>query len=150
PMDPRHLTVAALAGVTLATTTAQADCPTDIRDMAPVGFLASQTKALLAPNEPDAAGPVLEARVGAAGTMQASDGAAMAAAGSEVGGTAAIGGEVRARGGSLAGCASADVIDVRDASAHVTASGQVPLLFAGLAVGLTLDRDVVLPLAARP
>lgn len=135
---------------------AVADCPTDISETAPIGFLADVTRAVTSPDEPTPHG--FEARLDAAGGMRAVGGAGAVGDGSEhamdvsrdIDGTAAIGGELRLQRGSKAACLSADLVDISNASAHVTASAQVPLLFTGLRAGFTYDRDITLPLAARP
>lgn len=141
-----RLTVLTLAATLAAVTSADADCPTNIRDMAPTGLLASITQLATSPGEIDAP-PGVQARIGAAGGMRAEGGRDMAEA--SVDGSAGIGGEVRAQRAGFTGCASGDVIDVRDGSAHVTASGQIPLLITGLTLGFSLDRDVTRPLSAR-
>ena len=134
-----------LATLTLLAGVAHADCPTNIRDMAPTGFLASTTRLLTSQGEGDP--PPFQAQIGAAGGVRAEGGEQRVDP--VVDGSAGIGGEVRAQRSGFTGCASADVIDVREGSAHATASGQVPLLFTGLTLGFSLDRDVTQPLSAR-
>lgn len=143
-MSPRP----ALVLTTLVVTTglATADCPTDLREVAPTGFLASQTRAITAPGEIDTT-PAFEARIGAAGGVRA--------AGSvddrDVGGTGGIGGEIRGRRKSgLSGCASADILDVREGAAHATASANIPFFFTGITFGMSADRQIRLPLSSRP
>jgi len=145
-MAPRP--VVTLATLLVTSTVAAADCPTDLRELAPTGFLASQTQALTAPGEVDTT-PSFEARIGAAGGLRAAGG--NDAVEPDVGGTGGIGGEIRGRRASgLSGCASADLLDVREGSAHLTASANVPLFFTGLTFGVSANRQIRLPLSSRP
>lgn len=143
-MDLRPATL--LATLLATTASAAADCPTDLREIAPTGFLASQTQAITAPGEVDTT-PSFEARIGAAGGLRATG----ASDARDVGGTGGIGGEIRGRRKSgLSGCASADLLDVREGSAHLTASANIPMFFTGMTFGVSADRQIRLPLSARP
>lgn len=130
------------AGITsLVAVRAHADCPTNLSELPATGFLAQTTRALLGgPPHPDR--PALTARIGVAGGMLADDTAVIA--------SASASGEVTAQHKGASACASADVVDAYDTSARITASGQVPLFFTGLAVGAAFDHDVTLPLSSRP
>src|SRR5512143_1638116 len=135
-----------IAGVLAASALpASAECPTKVRDLPATGFLASAIRAELAeidgvPVEKEDL-PAVDASIGVAGGVRADRG--------EVAETGSLTGQVLAHHGTLTGCVSGDVLDVRAGSAHVSASGQVPFFITGLGIGASLDRDIRLPLAAR-
>ena len=85
--------------------------------------------------------PTIEAQVAAAGAVSGDANA--------VSPTGAASGQFLARRGGLTGCASADVLDVADGQARLTASGQVPLLISSVGLGAAVDREIRLPLSAR-
>jgi hypothetical protein len=128
-----------------AARTAAADCPTRTDELPATGIIASATRmAMEEVGVPQADVPTsgMSAQVSAAGGMRADN--------TDVASTASVAGMVSAHSKSgFAGCASADLVDVADGAAHATASAQVPFLFTGLAFGLSFDRHVELPLAAR-
>jgi len=135
-----------IAGVLVATAVpASAECPTKVRDLPATGFLASAIREELAeingaPVETEDL-PAVEANIGVAGGVRADSG--------EVAETGSLTGRVLAHRGTLTGCVSGDVLDVRAGSAHLAASGQVPFFITGLGLGASLDRDIRLPLSAR-
>lgn len=137
-----RLTLAALATVT---GTAAADCPTRTDELPATGIIASATR--MAMDEygvPQLDTPTsgMTAQISAAGGMRADN--------TDVASMASVAGMIAAHSKSgFAGCASADLVDVADGAAHATASAQIPFFFTGLAFGLSFDRHVDLPLAAR-
>lgn len=138
-------TLATLAGAT-QNGTAHADCPTSIRDLPPTGLLASATRTILADTgNPVAAAPTLEADIGVAGGMRAETSATV----DDLAPTGALGGQVLVRRKGMTGCASGDLVDVREGAVHATASAQLPILFTGISFGAEVDRNVRLPLATR-
>jgi len=126
---------------------AHADCPTNVRDLPPTGIIASAVRLYMSPDE-RAPIPTFEARIGATGGMSAERGDGDDQA--DLGATAGLGGEVRALRRGMTGCVSADALDVRAGSVHATASGAIPLFFTGAGIGMTVDREITLPLTSRP
>jgi len=137
-----RLTFAALVAVT---GTAAADCPTRTDELPATGIIASATRMAMEDvgiPQLDAPTSGMTAQVSAAGGMRADN--------ADVGGTASVAAMLEAHSKSgFAGCASADLVNVAEGSAHVTASGQIPFMLAGLRLGFSFDRHVDLPLAAR-
>lgn len=124
-------------------TPAWADCPTNVRDLPATGALASETRRIQAEmgERVQEAPPKIEAELSAAGAVRGDA--------NQVSPTGAASGQFLARRGGLTGCASADVVDLAEGAAHLTAAGQVPLLIAGLGMGVTIDREIRLPLSSR-
>jgi len=120
---------------------AHADCPSDVRDRPPIGFLSLLADEMPAPGV-GTPPPPFAARIAAAGGVRVE--------GDTSPGMASIGGELSARRGDFSACASADIVDVRTGATHMTAVGQVPFMFTPLRLGLVVDRQVRLPLASRP
>jgi hypothetical protein len=141
---PRMPRVVVAALTFASATVAHADCPTNTRDLPPVGFLADATRLVTGgalADLPAETSPRLVAHAGAAGGVLADRG--------DVKGTGSLGGDVAVRRGSFSGCASGDLLDVREGAAHGTASAQFPFFFTGLSFGTAIDRNVRLPLATR-
>lgn len=86
------VTLVALGGI------AHADCPTNLRDLPPTGFIASAVRDVTGTGE--TARPRFEAKLGVAGGMRAEGGDGM----------------------DEANVDGSDVLDVREGSAHITAS----------------------------
>lgn len=124
-------------------TPAFADCPTNVRDLPATGALASETRRLQTEmgERVQEAPPMIEAELAAAGAVRGEA--------DVVSPTGAASGQFLVRRGGLTACASADVVDLAEGAAHLTAAGQVPLLIAGLGLGVAIDRDIRLPLSSR-
>jgi hypothetical protein len=131
-----------LPAVVLALTAApaRANCPTKIDELPAAGLVASMTRVMTDPDAEEP--PTVQARIAAAGGLRAERDA--------VAGTGELGGELTLHRGGLTGCVDAQLVAARDPSLHTTASVHVPLILTALAIGVSLDRDVELPLASRP
>lgn len=129
----RFLALAVLAG----STPAFADCPTNVRELPATGTFSSES-----PPDPTIGPlPELEIDLAAAGAVRGDS--------AVVSPTGAASGQLVARRSGLTGCASADVIDLTEGAARLTAAAQVPHWDSAMSLGMTIDRDIRLPLSSR-
>ena len=94
----RWLTLAAV----LAPAVAHAECPTDVRDLPPIGLLGFFT------DDPAGPTPTFAASLSAGGAVRVDDANAMADSSTAAG---SLGGQISGRRGDWNGCLSGDVLD---------------------------------------